>query len=54
MTHFHLATAYGRLGRSEEAKRERALHKELSEKMRQAREDIRRAVSNVPPEEVPK
>jgi tetratricopeptide (TPR) repeat protein len=51
MTHFHLSTAYGRLGRDEEAKRERTLHKELSEKMRQTREDVQKAVSGVPPQE---
>jgi hypothetical protein len=54
MTHFHLANAYARLGRNDEAKRERALHKELSEKMSQARENVQRAVSGVPPEGPPK
>jgi tetratricopeptide (TPR) repeat protein len=51
LTHFHLSTAYTRLGRSEEANRESALHKELSEKMRQTREEVQKAVSGVPPEE---
>ena len=46
LTHFHLSAAYTRLGRNEEAKRERGLHKELSEKMRQAREDVQRAVGS--------
>jgi predicted Zn-dependent protease len=54
LTHFHFAAAYGRLGRNEEAKRERALHKELSEKMRQTRQDVQKAVSGVPPEELAK
>ncbi len=54
MTHFHLANAYARLGRNDEAKRERALHKELSEKMSQARENVQRAVSGVPSEGPPK
>jgi tetratricopeptide (TPR) repeat protein len=52
LTHFHLSAAYSRLGRNEEAKRERALHKELSEKMRQTRQDVQKAVSGVPPEEL--
>jgi tetratricopeptide (TPR) repeat protein len=51
LTHFHLSTAYTRLGRSEEAKRESALHKELDEKMRRTREEVQKAVSGVPPEE---
>jgi hypothetical protein len=54
LTHFHLSTAYGRLGRNEEANRERALHKELSEKMRQTRQDVQKAVSGVPPEKLAK
>lgn len=54
MTHFHLANAYARLGRNDEANRERALHKELSEKMSQARENVQRTVSGVPPEGPPK
>jgi hypothetical protein len=54
LTHFHLSTAYTRLGRSEEAKRESALHKELSEKMRQTREEVQKAVSGEPPQELAK
>ena len=54
MAHFHLANAYARLGRNEEARRERALHKELTEKMTQARENVQRTVSGVPPEVPPK
>jgi tetratricopeptide (TPR) repeat protein len=49
LTHLHLAAAYARLGRDEEAKRERRLHNELSEKMRQTKEDVQKAVSGIPP-----
>ena len=51
MAHFHLANAYSRLGRNEEARRERALHKELTEKMTQTRERVQKAVSGVTPPE---
>ena len=47
MPHFRLSNAYNRLGRKEEAQRELALYKELSEKIRQSTERVQKAVTGV-------
>jgi predicted Zn-dependent protease len=43
--HFHLATAYRRAGRKAEADREMAAHQESTEKARQARDDLNKAIT---------
>jgi len=50
MTHYRLSIAYSRVGRKEDAQRESATFKELSEKAQQTKETIQKAVSGVPPE----
>jgi tetratricopeptide (TPR) repeat protein len=47
MPHFRLSNAYNRLGRKEDAQRELALYKELSERIRQNTERVQKAVSGV-------
>lgn len=47
MPHFRLSNAYIRLGRKEDAQREVALYKELSEKVRQNTERVQKAVSGI-------
>ena len=49
-THFHLATAYRRSGRKQEADQEFALYQQASEKARQMKQDIQAGVSG--PQEV--
>jgi tetratricopeptide (TPR) repeat protein len=48
VAHFQLATAYRRAGRTEDAERQFALHREASEKARQRTESIQRAVLGPP------
>lgn len=43
--HFHLATAYRRAGRKQDADREMTLHQQTSEKLRQTRQDIQTGVT---------
>ena len=43
--HFHLATAYRRVGRKEDADREMMLHKDASEKLRQSNEEIQAGIT---------
>jgi tetratricopeptide (TPR) repeat protein len=45
VAHFHLATAYRRVGRREDANREMILHQQTSEKSRQAKEQIQAGVN---------
>ena len=45
VAHFHLATAYRRAGRREDANREMVLHQQTSEKSRQAKEEIQAGVN---------
>jgi len=47
MPHFRLSNAYIRLGRKEDAQKEVAIYKELSEKVRQNTERVQKAVSGV-------
>jgi len=45
VAHFHLATAYRRVGRREDANHEMVLHQQTSEKSRQAKEEIQAGVN---------
>jgi tetratricopeptide (TPR) repeat protein len=47
LPHFRLSNAYNRLGKKEDAQRELALYKELSEKIRQHTESVQKAVSGI-------
>lgn len=45
-THFQLAIAYGRDGRKEDSAREAALHKEMTARAQQRRDDMQKALSH--------
>jgi tetratricopeptide (TPR) repeat protein len=47
LPHFRLSNAYNRLGKKEDAQRELAFYKELSEKIRQHTESVQKAVSGI-------
>ena len=50
IAHFNLATAYSRTGRKEDAAREFNLLKEISEKLKQTKQQVREGINGAPPQ----
>jgi tetratricopeptide (TPR) repeat protein len=50
VAHFRLSVAYNHMGRKEDAQREFALYKSLSEKERQATDSLKRRISGIQPD----
>lgn len=53
IAHFNLATAYSRTGHKQEADHEFAVLKQVSEKLKQTKEQVREGIAGAPPEAPP-